>query len=85
MPENASRLYIDFLEMYFYEYNELPDAKRNKMEPKYDPDNLFLETYHCDNLFENEESIGKTRESDKEEFYMPPLERDEEELNEGHE
>ena len=40
----VSDLYNNFLGIYFDEYNELPDAKRNKIEPKYDLNNLFLET-----------------------------------------
>ena len=45
-----------FLGIYFDEYNELPNAKRNKMDPKYDLDNLFLETYNYDDWFKNQES-----------------------------
>ena len=51
--------------MYFDEYNELPD---DKMEPKYDPNNLFLETYNYVDWFENEELTDTTRKSDKEKF-----------------
>ena len=55
MHDTASELYNDFLGIYFngllqpiliiivIYYNELPDAKRNKIEPKYYPDNLFFE------------------------------------------
>ena len=65
---------------------ELSDAKKNKMKPKYDPDNLFLKTDNYDDLcFQNKEATDTTRESDKErldgydkEFLdisnMPPLE-----------
>ena len=45
------------------------------MGNKYDPINLFLETYNCDNWFENEESVDLSD--------MPPLEGDEEEVKEG--
>ena len=38
----ASDLYKNLLAIYFNEYSELPDAKRSKMEHKYDPTNLFL-------------------------------------------
>ena len=42
----ASELYNDLLEIYFDEYYELSDAKRDKMKCKYDPKKLFLETYN---------------------------------------
>ena len=67
----ASDLHNDLLAIYFNEYNELPDAQRNKMEHKYDPTKLFLETYNYVAWFENKESIDKeestdtTRKSDK--------------------
>ena len=81
--DTASDLCNDFLGIYFDQCNELPDAKRNKMQPKYDHDNLFLEIYSYDEWFENEESTDKRRESDREEFDMAPLEGDEEEVKEG--
>ena len=34
MYDPASELCDNFLGIYFDEYNELPDAKRNNMEPK---------------------------------------------------
>ena len=34
---------------------------KNKMEPKHDPDNLFLEICNYDDWFTNEESTDKTR------------------------
>ena len=43
MYDTASELYNDFLGICFDEYNELPGGKRNKTEPKYDPNNLFFE------------------------------------------
>ena len=43
--DTSSELYNDFLEIYYDEYNELSDNKRNKMDPKYDPKTLFLERY----------------------------------------
>ena len=70
--DTASELYNDFLGIYFDEYNKLPDATENKMEPKYDPDNLFLKTYNYDVWFENEESTNTSRESNKEESDMSP-------------
>ena len=80
--DNASDLYNDFLGIYFNEYNEILDAKRNKMKHKYEPKKLFLETYNYDVWFENQESSDTKRKSDKEESvdlsYMPSLEGDEE-------
>ena len=43
MYHKASELYNDLLAVYFDEYYELTDAKRKKMQPKYDPDHLFLD------------------------------------------
>ena len=43
--------YNDLIGIYFDEYYELPDAKRRKIESKYDPDKLFLKTYNCDVWF----------------------------------
>ena len=80
--DNASDLYNNFLAIYFNEYNEILDAKRNKMKHKYEPKKLFLETYNYDVWFENQESSDTKRKSDKEESvdlsYMPSLEGDEE-------
>ena len=52
------------------------------MEPKYDPNNSFLETYRYDDWFEDEELTDTTKESDKEKSVslsdMSPPEDDEE-------
>ena len=40
-----SELYNESIEIYFDEYNELSDAKKN-IELKYDPNNLFHKTYN---------------------------------------
>ena len=53
------------------------------MEPKYDLDNLFLETYNYDDWFKNEESTDKIMESDKEESDILPLKGDKEDGKEG--
>ena len=86
MYNAASELYNNLLKIYFDEYYELPDAKRNKMERNYNPIDLFLKTYNYDIWFETEETSDTTRKSDKEESVnlsdMPPLEGDEE-VNEG--
>ena len=51
------------------------------MGDKYDPVNLFLvDTDNCNDWFKNEKSNDTARKSDKEEFDLPPLEGDEEEV-----
>ena len=83
MYDTASKLYNDFLGIYFDEYSELPDAKRNEMESKYDLNNLFPERYNYHDCFENEEWTDTKRESHKEESDMQPLEAGEEQVKEG--
>ena len=63
----ASELYNDLLGIYFDEYYELPNAKKEKIESKYDPTELFLKPYNCDVWFENEESSDKEESTEKEE------------------
>ena len=41
----ASELYNDLLQTYFGEYCDLLDAKRSKMNAKYDPTNLRIDEY----------------------------------------
>ena len=81
MYDTASELFNDLLEAYYDEYFYLLYAERNKMESKYKPKKLFLETYNYDGWSENEES------TDIKEFLdlsdMPPLDGDEEEVKEG--
>ena len=76
MSGTASELYNKLLETYFDEYNELSGAKINKMDPKYDPESLFLNTYNYEPRFENEELTNKEESVDLSD--MPPLERNEE-------
>ena len=82
MYNNDSELYNDCLETCFDEYKTLPNAKREELGNKYDPANLFLETYNYDPWFQNEELSDTTIKSGKEESIdlsdMPPLEGDEE-------
>ena len=82
--DTASQLYI-FLEVYYDEYNELSDDKRNKMDPQYKPEELFLEEYNYEGWYENEESSDttKTDETSTDLPQMPTLEGDEEEVKEG--
>ena len=42
MYDTISELYNDLLGTYFDEYNELSDHKRNKIDPKYKLEELFL-------------------------------------------
>ena len=87
MYDKASDLYNDFLAIYFNECNELTDARRNKMEHKYDPAKLFLEKYNYEVWFENKEFTDKEESTDKKESVdlppMPALVGDEEEVKEG--
>ena len=76
MSDTASELYNKLLETYFDEYKELSGAKINKMDPKYDPESLFLNTYNYEPRFENEELANKEESVDLSD--MPPLERNEE-------
>ena len=82
MYDTASELYNVFLEIYHDKYNKFPDAKKRKLDDKYNPKNFFLDGYDYSVSSENE---GKS--TDKEEFEdlsrMPPLEGDEEEVKEG--
>ena len=41
--DKASALCNNFLGIYYYKYYELSDDKRNKIEAKHDPKDLFLD------------------------------------------
>ena len=41
--DKASELCNNFLGIYYYKYYELSDDKRNKIEAKHDPKDLFLD------------------------------------------
>ena len=56
------------LEICFDGYYGLPDAERNKMNPKYYSNYLFLKTYNYIDWFKNKESTDATRKSDQEEY-----------------
>ena len=89
----SSELYNNFLEIYYDEYNELSDDKRNKMDPQCDPKNLFIEGHDYSVWLENEESTDreeltdKKELTDKEEYVdlseMSPVEGNQEEVKEG--
>ena len=53
--DNASEIYNEYLEIYFNEYKPLSDAQKKDLDNKYDPIDLFHETYDYDIWFENEE------------------------------
>ena len=74
MRDKTSKLYNDFLGIYFDEYNYLPDAKRTNMGLKYDPTNLILDAYNYDKWY-TEESEYSTAKNDEEKLDdLPPLE-----------
>ena len=50
-----------YLEIYFDKYKASSDAQKRKLGCKYNPINLFLETYNYDMWFENEESTEATK------------------------
>ena len=82
MRDKTSKLYNEFLGIYFDEYNYLPDAKRTNMGRKYDPTNLILDAYNYDKWY-TEESEYSTAKNDEEELDdLPPLE-DYKEVKEG--
>ena len=58
------------LAIYFNEYNELSDAKRNKMKRKYDPRNFSFEAYNYDLWLENEEPTDTTIKTDIDGFVI---------------
>ena len=54
MYDNVSELYNKYLEIFFHEHKAFSDAQKRNLGNKYDPINLFLETYNHDVWFENE-------------------------------
>ena len=69
MYDNASELYNDYLEVYFDTFSEI---KKRKLGNKYDPTNLFHETYNYETWFQNKESSDTKTKSDL--LSMPALE-----------
>ena len=84
MYDTVRELHNDLLEIYFYKYKAVSDGKKGKLGNKYDPINLFLETYNYNVWFENEELSDATKTDEKSTDLppMPPLESDEEEAKE---
>ena len=87
MYDTASELYNDFLGIYYHECSELSDNKRNNIESKHDPKDLFLDGYDYSAWSENEEELTDKEWTDKEEsedlLSIPLLEANEEEVKEG--
>ena len=73
MYDNGSGMYNMYLVTYFHQFMALSDNKKRKLCNKYDPVNLFLETYKPEDWFKNchkEESVDLSD--------MPPPEGNEE-------
>ena len=45
MHANASDLYSEYLEIYIHKYKALSFAQKKRLGNKYDPINLFIETW----------------------------------------
>ena len=78
MAKRFKYLNTDWLEIYFDEYKKLPVVKINKMDPKYDPESLFLKVYKYEPWLKNEESTGKEESVDLSDMSL--LKVDEEEV-----
>ena len=86
MADNVSELYNEYIEIYFDQQMAFSDVRKRNLGSRYDPTNLFLETYNYDVWFENKESNDTTK-SDEETtdlLQMPEL-KDDEEVKEGKE
>ena len=61
MYDTISELYNDLLGTYFDEYNELSNHKRNKIDPKYKLEELFLKKIIivCDQKMKRNQLIKK--------------------------
>ena len=57
--DDASKLYNEYLGIYFDEYKSLSDVQKRELGNKYDPINSFFETHNYDVWFENKESTHK--------------------------
>ena len=51
----TSELYNELLKIYLDKYYDFSDARRSKMDPKYDPINLMLDTYDYTEWFKSED------------------------------
>ena len=78
MYDTTSELYNYFLGNYYHKCDKLSDHKRNEIESKYCPKDLFLDGYDYIVWSENEEESTDKEESENL-LPVPPLEGDEEE------
>ena len=78
VPDIVSELYNEYIEIYFDQQMAFSDVRKRNLGSRYDPTNLFLETYNYDVWFENKESNDATK-SDEEStdlLQMPELKDD---------
>ena len=68
MYDTASDLYNDVLETYFDKFNVFSEVKIKKMNRKYNPTNLILNTYDYKEWFREEELDDKKIKTDEEEI-----------------
>ena len=59
MHKNAANLYNTLLPIYFNDYNNIEDVKKEMMDKKYDPSNLFLKGYKYDEWNKTNEEKSK--------------------------
>ena len=71
--DKSSELYNDLLEIYFDEYNDLQVSKRKKINSKYNPDNLMLDTCEYENWYEEESDDSTLKNEEKELDDLPPM------------
>ena len=84
MYDTVSKLYNEVLGTYFDEWYDLSDAKRSKVDYKYDPINLTPDPYDYEECYK-EESDNSTVKDDKEELDDLPQLGSYEEVKEGKE
>ena len=68
MLDTASKLPNDLLEIYRDKCNKFSDARKNKMNRKYNPKTIFISNYDYSLWLENEELTDKEESSD-----VPPI------------
>ena len=73
--DNTSGLNNEFIEIYFDEFVALLHADKRELVNKYDPTNLFLETYNYDNWFENKKSASTTKPGEEESVDFPHMKK----------
>ena len=83
MYDNASEIYNEYLEIYFNEYKLLSDAQKKDLDNKYDPIDLFHETYDYDIWFQNEELADVIQDKKESKLSDMPLLEGVEEVKEG--